>query len=160
MAKDYKRGLVKDWVKDSVSLCILRNEHMGHFCGYATFSMRPTIEQGYDGILTYVPVHGGITYARRDEDGTFTYGFDCSHCNDEEDPRCRDLDWLTRETEKFVIAIPVAVAYESRYLAAEDSKAKAQVIDQMHEELERDHEIRFDVKDNFGATLKLLSGRL
>lgn len=66
---------------------------MGHFCGYCNLSVL---------VLDYnrVDVHGGITLYRSEQDGTYTYGFDCAHWNDSENPLLRDLDWLTSECER------------------------------------------------------------
>jgi hypothetical protein len=65
-----------------VQYSIVRHERLNHYCGYCRFIERPVREVGYKGILTYVPVHGGITYANEDEDG-MVYGFDCAHAGDE-----------------------------------------------------------------------------
>lgn len=160
MAFTRRPAAAKKWEKDGLLLALVRHPSLGHFCGYVNFPKRPTIEQGYEGILTYVPVHGGITYAAEEKDGTFTYGFDCMHVDDDDDPRCADIDWLTRETELMATAIRVAATYEQRYLLAASNEDKAAVIDAMHKEMERDHEIRFSVTDNFGTMLRLFGGEL
>lgn len=42
-------------------------------------------------------VHGGITYSRKHKDGTFWYGFDCGHCDD--NPITQDSAYVRRECE-------------------------------------------------------------
>jgi len=64
-----------------------------HLCGYVRFPERPVKERTYHGILTYVPVHGGITYADQ-KDGGMVYGFDCGHAGDEERPETKDPEWV------------------------------------------------------------------
>lgn len=137
-----------------------------HYCGYVTFKKRPFRETDYHGFLTYVPVHGGITYAEENKDGTFTYGFDCAHSGDYVDYGIRGIStqeghrWteeeVVAETEKLARNLVVAIKYEKRYLTNISNKGKAKVIDEYHKELGE----QFDVSDNFGATLNLLSGKL
>jgi len=70
------------WEKDGLVFSIVKHSTLGHYCGYVRFPKRPVKEKEYGGILTYVPVHGGITYAKESEDGSIVYGFDCAHCDD------------------------------------------------------------------------------
>lgn len=132
----------------------------GHYCGYACFPKRPVIEQGYGGILTYVPVHGGITFAEETCDGHMVYGFDCMHADDELNELTRDEVWLTAETERMAIGIQYAAQYEKRYLLARDSTERAKILDEYHDKLAQTEGIEFDVRDNFGALLNLLCGQL
>jgi hypothetical protein len=135
-----------------------------HYCGYVRFKERPFREKGYDGILTYVPVHGGITYADQDKQG-MVYGFNCAHCGDYTGPvyeqapegyKVWQEDMVIAETEKLAKGLLAAVKFEKRYLTNISNKGKAKVIDEYHKELGE----KFNVGDNFGASLKLLSGRL
>ncbi|MBA7690247.1 hypothetical protein ES703_98771 [subsurface metagenome] len=82
----------------------------GGYNGYIHFKKRPATERGYQGILTYVPVHGGITLARPDGKITFSilplfmakpylgiiYGFDTGHCDSEKYPRA-DKAWVKKQ---------------------------------------------------------------
>ena len=144
------------WEKDGVTLFIVK---YGHYCGYCRFAERPVKEQEYSGFLDYVPVHGGITYAVQDEGG-MVYGFDCAHHLDAGDPKCSDKVWLRAECEKMAAGIRAAAIFEDRYLSAMTNEAKAKIIDEYHEHMERECEARFDLRDNFGAMLNLLSGSL
>ena len=99
-----------------------------HYCGYVRFENRPVIEPTYHGIMTYVPVHGGITFANQDEDGSMIYGFDCGHAGDDERPELRDEEWLGEECFRMGRAIQIAAKYEGAYLATEGSKERAEVI--------------------------------
>lgn len=42
-------------------------------------------------------VHGGITYSRKHDDGSFWYGFDCGHCDDS--PEIQDSAYVRAECE-------------------------------------------------------------
>lgn len=154
---------VKVWNINMNSLeiqCSLVLQDQGHYCGYCRFPSRPLIEEKYRGFATYVPVHGGITYAKKEEDGTMVYGFDCAHADDDYNPLCKDIDWLMSETEKMAIGIMEASRYEKDYLTAKDTIEKAKIIDDYHEHLEKKYGIKFDIMDNLGAMVNLLIGEL
>lgn len=155
---------VKIWRKGDLTMSIVKHSTMGHYCGYVRFPKRPVREKEYEGILTYVPVHGGITYAKEDEDGSMVYGFDCAHGGDWTETCPRGHKWtleeVVAETEKMAIAIQVAAKYEKRYLRNYTDKGKAKVIDEYHKELKEKHGIAFNLLDNFGAMLKVLGGNL
>jgi len=95
----------------------LQEYNRGALNGYVHFKARPTTEKGYQGILTYVPVHGGITLAEPDGKIVFPwatnsllwpfytflkpcqgmiYGFDTGHCDSEKYPRA-DKAWIKRQ---------------------------------------------------------------
>ena len=76
----------------------------GSLNGYVVFKKRPTIETGYDGILTYVPVHGGITFACEQKDGTMVYGFDTLHFDSHEKPRT-DKNWVKGQIKVMLAGI-------------------------------------------------------
>ncbi len=128
-----------------------------HYCGYVRYPKRFTIESGYDGFLTYVPVHGGLTYTKEDTNGSIVYGFDCAHCDDGGNPLCRDLDWLTAECERMDTALRLAPEYEKRYLVAATNKDKAAIIEEYHAAL-TNQGIVFDLRDNLGAMINVVVG--
>ena len=130
----------------------------GFYCGYVRFPERPVREEGHDGLLTYVPVHGGITYANTDGQSAM-YGFDCAHLGDASDPRCSDVDWLKAECERMGAGILTAGRYEDEYLRAASYEEKAAVIGRYHEEMARAG-VDVDMRHNIGAMLKALSGEL
>ena len=149
---------IKTWTKDAIEFFVVARPRLGHYCGYCRFPRRPLIEQGYHGIATYAPVHGGITYAEEDKDGSIVYGFDCAHSGDDEDPQTRDLVWLMAECERMAVAITLACDYEKDYLCARDNKQKAAVLDNYHRAC-KDKGIRFELRDNLGAMINVLLGR-
>lgn len=142
--------------------------YSGHYCGYVRFPKRPVRESGYNGFMTYVPVHGGITFAEGDKDG-FVYGFDCAHCDDWAEYSPHGHKWtedeVVMETEKLANNILKAVKWEKRYLAKysrkgryegkNTNKDKAKIIDLYHREVGE-----FKLSENFGAMINLLCGRL
>lgn len=130
-----------------------------HLCGYALFPQRPVQQQSYNGILTYVPVHGGITYAQMHPEGMI-YGFDCNHADDMDKGEWSSVDNVLAESKRMHQGIQLAANYESRYLAADgDSSARALVLDEYHKKC---HELglHFVLTDNFGAMINVLSGQL
>lgn len=152
-----KNDSVKAWKKDGIQYFILQHPMFGHYCGYCVFPVRPLIEQGYRGIVSYVPVHGGVTYAGEEKSGEMIYGFDCAHADDENDPDLRDLDFLARECERMAKAIHVAMSFERDYLLSPTDERKIEVLEAYHEAL-RQHEIFFNLDDNFGALINVLFG--
>ncbi len=152
--------IIESWESGNLRFHIILHPRLGHYCGYCVFPQKCVRETGYSGLLTYVPVHGGITWARENENGAMTYGFDCAHAGDEDDPRCRDLLWLKIEAERMARAVITAAKYEADYLLAADNEKKAEVIDAYHAEIAQELEIEFAVQDNFGAMINVLCGRL
>jgi hypothetical protein len=150
---------VETWERDVATFSISRHERLGHFCGYVRFPRRPVSEPGYDGLLVYVPVHGGLTYASEADDGTMVYGFDCNHADDDHDPKTRDMEWLRAECHRMATAISIAAGYEEEYLLARDNTAKAAVIEAYHERLKAE-QIDFTLTDNLGAMISVLTGEL
>lgn len=113
--------------------------------GYVVFKERPVKEVGYCGILTYVPVHGGITYA---DDGV--YGFDVGHCDSDEFP-IHDREWVKGEIEKMILGIQRAAEVEAKYLRCTTNKGKAK-----HADYVMDGSTDF----NLGVAINLLTGTL
>lgn len=147
------------WTVDGVVLCLLPpTDWPKHFCGYCIFESRPVKEEDYSGILTYVPVHGGITYAKLQKDGRMVYGFDCGHSGDDSDPRMTDTEWLGEECDRMAKAIARAAEFEDAYLTA-DKENRAKVVDEYHESLVR-YGIKFDLQDNFGAMINVIFGKI
>jgi hypothetical protein len=140
--------------------CVVQHSILGHLCGYVRFNKRPVIEKEYGGILSYVPVHGGITYAKESKNGSMVYGFDCAHCDDENNPNCKDANWVLKEAINMGLAILIAKKHERKYLAVDGfPKKRAKIIDCFHLETKKSGVV-FDIQDNFGAMINLLSGQL
>ena len=121
----------KDYIKNSA---IESGEILGHeyfilhnpnsrlnFNGYVRYKKRPVVEGS--GILTYVPVHGGITYVDENE-GVVTYGFDTGHCDSHEFPTSNPA-WIKEQIEIMIRGIEIARMVEKRYLLAKTQKTKA-----------------------------------
>jgi len=137
----------------------------GHFCGYARFwrfgythNARPVVEPDYAGILIYVPVHGGITYAYEDENG-MVYGFDCAHVDDEYNPLLREPKWLIAEAIRMTQAILLAAKYESAYLEASQEK-RVEILQNYTDEAEKLTGTVFNPTNSLGIMLAFLSGQL
>ena len=97
-----------------------------YWCGYATFKKRPLIETAYGGIVSLVPVHGGINYAQRNQSllNTFTYGFDCAHGFDSvlfsKIKKENMHTWLWGQTILLATSILVLTEYEKEYRSAKN----------------------------------------
>jgi len=93
----------------------LQEYNFGALNGYIHFKTRPTTERGYQGILTYVPVHGGITLAKPDGKKGMIYGFDTGHCDSEKYPR-DSKKWIKKQIDLMLIGILRARMVEIPYL--------------------------------------------
>jgi hypothetical protein len=123
----------------------------GGLNGYVVFDKRPTIETGYHGLLEYVPVHGGITYAHQYEDG-FIYGFDTAHCDSEEKPRMNP-EWIKSQIGIMARGIKLSAELEPQYLLAKTNEEKAPICQQLSD-------LQSEEWKNFGVMINLLSGKL
>lgn len=121
--------------------------------GYIAFPKRPVKEKGYMGILTYVPVHGGITYAKKGKFG-MVYGFDTVHCDSDKYPR-DNKKWIKKQIIKMIRGIEMAAKKEKNYLNAKTKKTKAKYA-QMVLDTDRERENQY----NFGIGINILSGKL
>lgn len=119
--------------------------------GYLVFQKCPVRETGYDGILTYVPVHGGITFCEQDGKKVM-YGFDTLHYDSKEYPRTNP-EWIKEQIEIMLKGILVAAKVESRYMKAVTNKGKAKWAQMVQD-------IQPEQSNNFGTMLNLLSGKL
>lgn len=127
--------------------------------GYCRFKSKPVLEPGYNGILSYVPVHGGITFASHKLDVS-TYGFDTAHAGDEDNPLVRNVEWVGHQAAVMAMAIKVAAQYEPDYLRFKQRIIRAWVIDRYLNKVKRLLGAEFSIMNNFGAMLNVLSGNI
>jgi hypothetical protein len=109
----------------------VRTNYQGARCGYVTVPAgHPAHGKGYDDdLLGNVSVHGGLTYAEPEEDGGWTFGFDCSHYGDAGHPEWengntyrrifdggeyRSLDYVQGEIESLARALLALASPEGR----------------------------------------------
>jgi len=128
--------------------------------GYCRFAKRPVIETGYDGILTYAPVHGGITYANEDADGSMVYGFDCAHLNDENNADLFDHEKVKTLTVQMGESIRIAAGYEERYLLARTNEDKSAIIEEYRDACKLWSDAEVGEHEAFGVLINLLGGQL
>lgn len=108
----------------------------------------------YHGILTYVPVHGGITYSHRTFLNTgVIYGFDTAHHDSHNFPR-DNREWIERQIALMIKGIRLAEKLEPEYLAAKTNEEKAAILQKIQDL--GDPAQRF----NFGVAINLLGGKL
>lgn len=125
--------------------------HRGTLNGYLAFPERPVVETGYDGIMRYVPVHGGITYAKHGIHG-MVYGFDTKHIDSEQLP-INDKAWIKGQIEIMLKAILIAKDVEKEYLIATTNEQKAPLVQKVADACSAQ-------QMNFGVNIALLSGKL
>jgi hypothetical protein len=128
-------------------------EYRGSLNGYVVFPKRPVVENGYDGIMTYIPVHGGITYATQKKFG-MVYGFDTKH-SDSNDFPINDKKWIKKECEKMINGILMAEKVEKKYLTAKSNETKRKYA-QMVLDTDKGGKNQY----NFGIGIKMLRGEL
>jgi len=119
--------------------------------GYVVFPKKPVRESDYNGILTYVPVHGGITLCEHCKEGSI-YGFDTLHCDSESFPRT-DKEWIKSEIKVMIDGILKAKEVELKYLKCTTNKGKAKYCQMVQD-------IKPETEHNFGVMINLLSGQL
>lgn len=129
------------------------------FNGYCRFKRKPVYERGYDGILNYVPVHGGITFALH-QFGVSTYGFDTAHAGDDENPLCKNIEWVEHQALVMAESVRIAALYERDYLKFNDRYARAEVIDRYHRHVRRAIGQPFELMNNFGAMINAITGKI
>ena len=78
----------KEWVTQAGLPAKVKIMPMGHRCGYVGVNAETFKDKGYDDLD--VDVHGGLTYARDEEDGLRWYGYDCAHLGDARDINLMD----------------------------------------------------------------------
>ena len=160
-------GVDEEWEYKQAVCAIV--SYMGHYNGYVRFESRPLVEEKYGGIGRYVPVHGGLTFARSDkfpfsdpdgDEGAFIYGFDTAHAGDDEpDSHTKDIEWVRAETQRMADAIMCAVEFEQDYLADESNESRNSVISNYEAALAA-RGIAFNQDSNFGLKIHMLGGQL
>jgi len=153
---------VETWSYKEATCYIVLHKELGHYCGYVRFKKNPFAKGTgchYEGFRNYIPVHGGITYAKKDAKG-YVYGFDCAHAGDEKRPELKDIAWLKKHTEQFCDMLILAKPYEQHYRRLLSNKAKAKVISAYIERVENLVDIEKFEQIGFGAMINLLSGKL
>lgn len=148
------------WNWDKTDLLPLEDwDSITQLNGYCRFKRKPVHERGYDGMLSYVPVHGGITYCHH-KFGVSTYGFDTAHASDEDNPLCRNVEWVEYQCLVMARGIQVAAQFEEDYLRFNELYQRAEIIDKYHARLRRLIAAPFELQNNLGAMINVLFGRL
>lgn len=93
--------------------CAVRRVDLGtrsHLCGYVALPLTSVPAEwhgNYDAdALQYLAVHGGLTYAEKENDAA-VFGFDCAHAGDDHDPELRDpvhVMALARQMKQQILA--------------------------------------------------------
>ena len=105
--------------------------------------------------LDFVPVHGGITYGDRREDGSYIYGFDTNHAHDSTNPDIRNTDWLKEQTARMGFGIQAAARYEQAYMACKTAEERRTVVNNYFEYMQEEY--GGDAVVGIGAILTMLT---
>ena len=126
-------------------LQLLYGSRGGWYCGYVKFDKPPLPKTlGYNGIVTYIPVHGGVTYYDARKGGSVVYGFDGAHYKDKDNRDLLSEEWWETQCVHLAKGLKIASEYEYYFNSALDSKEKANIIDQFHASM-REYGISFDI---------------
>ncbi len=127
--------------------------------GYIVFPKRPLKEPGMDGIVVYVPVHGGITFAEQMDEG-FAYGFDTAHLESEQFPRM-DPVWIKEQCLVMLMGILRAQEVEKKYLKCTTNHGRLKHVEKVIEVGEMQGLEGADKTSmSMGALTNLLTGKL
>lgn len=120
-----QEGDKKEWTAHGFLCLILRNPRMQNLCGYVGVNKdHHFFEQNVDDDDVQLDVHGGLTFAGAFEDypDLWFFGFDAAHGGDlvprmvilnfyseisGDLPEYRDMEYMTRETEKLAEQLQV-----------------------------------------------------
>lgn len=129
----------------------------GALNGYVAFNKRHSPvtvrrREATDGILAYVPVHGGITSVNKDQTAS-VFGFDTCHYYSKHFP-ITDKSWIQWQCKVLHEGLVIAGKIEKDYLRARGNNKRCAEILQPLRDLMPEEEL------GFGAMINLLSGEL
>lgn len=146
--------IIEEGELEGLRYCINSGAGYGGFCGYIYFPKRPLKEPGYEGIVNYVSVHGGVTYAREEKDGSFCYGFDTSHSDSEKFP-VKDVNWIKEQLTGMKHSLEKAKELEDAYLLAEgDNEKRVKICQEVFDAGNKEQAF------GLGVSIKLMTGKL
>jgi hypothetical protein len=127
-----------------------RQYNRQYYCGYACFSepLLPETDDYTDGVISFVPVHGGITFNQYLDDA-FVYGFDCNHVGDEHKEYTEDINWLKEETERMVVGIILLSQFQFS-LEQVSAEEESSVLDDYYKQLKdayKENNLKEDTKE-------------
>jgi hypothetical protein len=124
--------------------------------GYVAYPKRhaPHLPAGTGHIVQYIPVHGGVTWARKDS-FMAVWGFDTMHSNSENQPRT-DQDWIRANCWVLYRGLMLAEKRWPEFRRASQSR-RAQIADGLLALIEEQPLLE---KLGFEATISLLFGRI
>jgi hypothetical protein len=126
----------KDTVARRGDLIVVRNENLGHLCGYCAFrdeELPVALRGNYDAPgLQFLAIHGGPTYAES-SDGYSVFGFDCMHAGDDEKPELRDPGHVLKLAEQMREQIAAFAARHEEWQAA-DREGRCAILDEIRAE--------------------------
>lgn len=118
-AKDTGTGRGSDVIKteldteDAVRFDVVHNYHgdevvriaphiqKNWLCGYVTYPDGCPVPTEEGVVVSEIAnVHGGVTYEKKNADGSYTYGFDCAHVGDGDAARTNDPTWVLSEAKR------------------------------------------------------------
>jgi hypothetical protein len=124
--------------------------------GYVAFEKRyaPRLPAGYQNLVQYIPVHGGITYAAKD-DFAAVWGFDTMHYRSEREPRS-DQDWIRASCQILYRGLLLAAKHWKEFHRA-GRERRAEIAQELLD-LVPEQEMR--EKLGFTALMNLMAGKI
>jgi hypothetical protein len=101
---------------------------VGALNGYVAFPKRraPLRTRKADGIVDFIPVHGGVTYYHKDATAC-VFGFDTGHFNSSHLP-ITDKAWIKWQCKVLYEGVVKAAAIENEYRHAQTNDARAKIL--------------------------------
>jgi hypothetical protein len=131
---------------------------MHHYCGYVAIPIGsvPVEWRGnYNAdALQYLAIHGGITYcevAPKEEPQFVVFGFDCAHCDDDENPDLKDVSYVMRLAAQMESQL---ITYAKRIEKWRDANRERRI--EIIESIIREAEVKTEL--GFGALVGMLGG--
>lgn len=124
--------------------------------GYVVFPKRraPRLPPGTGNLVQYIPVHGGVTYARKDRIAA-VWGFDTAHSHSEDEPRT-DQDWILANCMVLYRGLLLAAKIWPKFRRASPTR-RAELAQEL---LDQIPEQPLNAKLGFEAMLNTLLGKI
>jgi hypothetical protein len=127
--------------------------------GYVAFPKRrgPKLPTHYQGLVQYIPVHGGITYAVKDSFAT-VFGFDTAHWKSEDQPRT-DPEWIRYQCHVLHHGLRMAEELWPKFRKA-NRDGKIAIAQTLFEECDPAQSGRVSDRLGFTALINLMCGKV
>jgi hypothetical protein len=129
-----------------VKCCLvnLRGQAHRYWCGYVIFDKKPLTTNGYWGFPEEIPAHGGLTYAKEREDGSYCYGFDCGHDGDFCNSKLLDTKWLMQHCKDIAKWITDAIPFDKQWNETDSKDEQKNIVKEYRDLIGEDYRFEGD----------------